>query len=163
MYAFLFCSVSLSCVSKGNVMRRSCGIILVQGNLLWSFENIVISPLDHCQSLNTLFNIVEAPFKKIVEPWCVCCMMMFNWTNKQPWIQTFWNLCGLYQDIYDWILPLNKWSGSSFILTQQSMGRNEYGISGHLHIFAFWKHTVLVRCSFFRASFLHLFKDTDSM
>ena len=23
-----------------------------------------------------------------------------------------------------------------FILTQQSMGRNEYGISGHLHIFA---------------------------
>ena len=54
--------------------------------------------------------------------------MMFNWTNKQPGIQKFWNLCGLYQDIYDWISPLNKLSGSSFILTQQSMGKNEYGI-----------------------------------
>ena len=44
------------------------------------------------------------------------------------------------------------------------MGRNEYGISGHLHIFAFLKHLmVLLRCNFFRASFLHLIKDTDSM
>ena len=34
--------------------------------------------------------------------------MMFNWTNKQPGIQKFWNLCGLFQDIYDWISPLNK-------------------------------------------------------
>ena len=45
------------------------------------------------------------------------------------------------------------------------MGRNEYGISGHLHIFAFFlKHLiVLLRCNYFRASFLHLIKDTDSM
>ena len=46
------------------------------------------------------------------------------------------------------------------------MGRNEYGISGHLHIFAFLKHLgllVLLRCNFFKASFLHLIKDTDSM
>ena len=59
---------------------------------------------------------------------------------KQPGIQKFWNVCGLYQDIYDSISPLNKRSGRPFILTQQSMGRNEYGISGHLHIFVFLKH-----------------------
>ena len=79
--------------------------------------------------LKTLFNIVEAPFEKFVELWCLCCMMMFRWTIKQPWIQKFCNLYGLYQDIYDWISPLNKRSGWPFILTQQSMGRNEYGIS----------------------------------
>ena len=39
------------------------------------------------------------------------------------------------------------------------MGRNEYGISGHLHIFAFLKHLmVLLRCNFFRASFYTLSK-----
>ena len=74
--------------------------------------------------------------------------MMFRWTIKQPGIQKFWNLCGLYQNIYDWISPLNKQSGRPFILTQQSMGRNEYGISGHLHIFAVLKHLmVLLRCN----------------
>ena len=44
------------------------------------------------------------------------------------------------------------------------MGRNEYGISGHLPIFAFLKHLMLLlRCNSFRASFLYLIKDTDSM
>ena len=44
------------------------------------------------------------------------------------------------------------------------MGRNEYGISGHLHYFACLKHImVLLRCNFFRASFVHIIKDTDSM
>ena len=38
----------------------------------------------------------------------------------------------LYQDIFDQISPLNKPSDLCFILTQQSMGRNEYGKSGHL-------------------------------
>ena len=91
--------------------------------------------------------------------WCLCCMMMFRWTNKHPGIQKFWNLCGLYQDIYDWISPLNKRSGRPFILTQQSIGRNKYGISGHLHIFALLKHLmVLLRCNF---SGLHFY--TDSM
>ena len=80
---------------------------------------------------------------------------MFRWTNKQPGIHKFWNLCGLYQDIYDRISPLNKPSGWQFILTQQCLGRNEYDISGHLHIFTF------LRRNFFRASFLHLIKDTD--
>ena len=65
--------------------------------------------------------------------------MMFRWTIKQPGIQKFWNLCGLYQDIYDCISPLNKLSGRPFILTQQSMGRNKYGISGHLQYFRFFE------------------------
>ena len=82
-------------------------------------------------------NIVEAPLKNF-ELWCLCWKMMFRWTIKQPGIQKFWNLCNLYQDIYDWISPLNKRSGRPFILTQQSMGRKEYGISGHLHIFTFF-------------------------
>ena len=43
-----------------------------------------------CMSLKTLFNIVEAPLKKLVQLWCLCCMMMFRWTNKQPGIQKFW-------------------------------------------------------------------------
>ena len=36
-----------------------------------------------------------------------------------------------------WISPLNIQSGWPFILPLQSMGGNEYGISGHLHNFAF--------------------------
>ena len=60
------------------------------------------------KTLKTLLNILEAPVKKIVELWCLCCMMMFRWTNKQSGIQWFWHLCGHYQDIYDWISPLNK-------------------------------------------------------
>ena len=38
------------------------------------------------------------------------------------------------------------------------MGENDYGISGHLHTFAFLKHL-----TFFRASFLHPITDTDSI
>ena len=70
-------------------------------------------------------------------------------------------LCGLYQDINDWISPLNKQSGRPFIRTQQSMRRNEYGISGHLHILAFLKHLmVLLRCNFFQGFTLHLISKT---
>ena len=70
--------------------------------------------------LKTLLNIVETPFKKCWTLMSVLYMMMFRWTNKQPGIQKFWNLCGHYQDIYHWVSPLNKRSGSPFILTQQS-------------------------------------------
>ena len=72
-------------------------------------------------TLNTL--TLRLHLKKF-ELWCLCCMVMFRWTNKQPRIQKFWNVCSHYQDIYDWISPLNKRSGLPFILTQQSMGRN---------------------------------------
>ena len=40
---------------------------------------------------------------KIVELWCLCCMMMFRWTIKQPGMQKFWNFCGLYQDVHVWL------------------------------------------------------------
>ena len=76
--------------------------------------------------LKELFNIVDrGSILKIVELWCLCCMMMFRWINKQLGIQKLWSLYGHYQEIYDWISPLNKRACLSFILTQQSMGRNE--------------------------------------
>ena len=39
-------------------------------------------------------------------------IMMFRRVNKQPGIQKFWNWCSRYQEIYYWISPLNKRSGS---------------------------------------------------
>ena len=48
------------------------------------------------------------------------------------------------------------------------MGENEYmvnlGHSGHLSIFTLLKHLMmLLKYNFFRASFLHLTKDTDTI
>ena len=41
---------------------------------------------------------------------------------------------------------------------------NEYGESGHLSIFTLLKHLMmLLKYNFFKASFAHLIKDTDSM
>ena len=41
---------------------------------------------------------------------------------------------------------------------------NEYGKSGQLSFFTSLKHLMmLVKCTFFRTSFLHPIKDTDSM
>ena len=58
----------------------------------------------------------------------------------------------------------NKPSGLPFILTQQSIGGNEYGKSGHLSIFTLLEHLMmLLKYNFFSVSFLHLIKDTDSM
>ena len=93
--------------------------------------------------LKTLFNIVEAWFK-IIEQQCLCYMMMFRWINKQPGIQKLWNWCSHYQDIYDWISPLNKLSDLWFILTQQSMVENEYGKSGNLSFFTYLKHLMML-------------------
>ena len=42
------------------------------------------------------------------------------------------------------------------------MGENEYDESGHLSIFSF-EELNLLKYTFFRASFLHLTEDTDSM
>ena len=44
-------------------------------------------------SLKTLINIVEAPFEKL--------LYGDVQMDQQPGIQKFWNLSGLYQDIYD--------------------------------------------------------------
>ena len=76
----------------------------------------------------------------------------------------FLNWCCHYQEIYDWILSFNKRSGLPFILTQHSMRKNEYGKSGHLSTFTLLKHLIiLLMHNFFRASLLHLIKDTGSM
>ena len=85
---------------------------------------------------------------------------MFIWINKQPGIQKIWNGCSHYKDIYHyWISPVNKSSDLWFILSQQSMGGNECGKSGRLHIFTYLKHLLMLfKCKFFRASFLHFSK-----
>ena len=89
---------------------------------------------------------------------------VFRRINKQPGMQKFWNWCNDYQEIYGWTSSFNKQSGLSFILTQQSMGGNEYGKSGHLSMFTSLKHLMmLLKCKFFRASFVHLIKGTDCM
>ena len=44
------------------------------------------------------------------------------------------------------------------------MAKKEYGESGHLSIFTLKKHLMmLLKYNFFRVSFLHIIKDTDSM
>ena len=156
---------------------KYCGEIQCQGDLKllslivlgctctwYSNQNIWLA----FDMFRTLFNIVDTWLKKKIELWCLCCTMMFRWINKQPGIQKFWNWCSHYQDIYDWISPLNKPSGRSglwFILTQQSMGQNENGKSGHLSIFTslFKAFDNAFEVHFFRASFLHVIKDTNSI
>ena len=85
--------------------------------------------------------------------------MMFRWTIKQPGIQKFLNLCGLYQDIYNWISPLNTRSGRPFILTLQSGFRAinlstiysfEFGgIVGGYGLRHMCSHCLLASCNFF--------------
>ena len=66
-------------------------------------------------------NTVEAQFKKKMNFDICVILVMSRWIYKQPGIQQFWNLCCHYQDIYDWISPLNKLQFLRFILTLQSM------------------------------------------
>ena len=93
--------------------------------------------LHHCKCKRQITDIVR--FLKI-ELYCMCCIMLFRWINKNPGTQKFFNWCGHYQDTNDWISPLNKPSGLWFVLTQQSssLWGNEYGKSGHYSIFTFW-------------------------
>ena len=83
--------------------------------------------------------------------------------NSQEY-KGFWNLWSHYQDIYDWISPLNKPSDLWFILTLQSVGRNEYGKFGHLSIFTSLKHLImLLECNFSQGFMFIKDADTDSM
>ena len=76
--------------------------------------------------------------------------MMFRKVNKQPGMQKFWNWRSHYQEIYDWISPLNKCAGSA--LNTVVYGENEYGESGHSSIFTLLKHLMmLLKYNFFRA------------
>ena len=69
--------------NTGTVRITKIYMVLQQKQSAW-----VKSHAKRLHSFLTLFNIVEAPFKKhIFELWCPCCMMMFRWTNKQPGIQ----------------------------------------------------------------------------
>ena len=54
--------------------------------------------------------------------WCQCCRWCSH-INKQPEIQKFWNLCGCYKDIYDWISPLMVYSNtdSNLYMGESSM------------------------------------------
>ena len=44
------------------------------------------SELELVLVLKTLFNIVDARFKKLQ---CLCCVIIFRWTHKQPGVQKF--------------------------------------------------------------------------
>ena len=116
--------------------------------------------------LKTLFNIVEAPLKnfdvsyKLKKHFDVCVV----WSCSDGSINS--RECKSFEidavTIYDWMSSFNKQSGLPFTLIQQSMGKK--GKSGHLSIFTYLKHLVmLLKYKFFRASFLHPIKDTDSM
>ena len=107
---------------------------------------------------------MEAPFENIVELWCPCCMMMFRWTNKQPGPQMFRNICGHCQNIYDWMSPLNKRPGLPFILNTAVYGgkRLRY-ICSFVYFHFFETLNGAFEVHLFRASFLHLIKDTGSM
>ena len=84
-------------------------------------------------------------------------MMMFRWSNKQPGIQKIRNLCGHYQDIYDWKSPLNKRSGLPF-------NTAVYGESlVYFHIFEALNGTFEVQFFFLQVFILYLIKDTYSM
>ena len=114
--------------------------------------------------LKTLFNIVEAPFKKLLNfDVCVVWWCSDGPLNSQEYKSFEIYVVSIKISMTEYHL-LNKRSGRPFILTQQSIGRNEYGISGHLHIFCFFEAlNGAFEVQFFRASFLHRIKDTDSM
>ena len=124
---------------------------------------------NHKLNLKTLVNLVEALFFKIVELWCLCCMMMFRWTkaiNGQDYKSFEIYVVTIKIRIDDWISPLNKRSGFWFILTQQSMGGNEHGTCKlQSSIFTSLKHLMmLLKCTFSGLHFYTLSKtvDTDS-
>ena len=131
---------------------------------------------DHCSSLTlldwnwvclkTLFNTVETGFKTLLNLRCLCCIMMFSWINSQEWksfeIDAVTSKISM-TEYHHWI---NRQTYGLFLHSSLlGYGGKEYGIkSGHLCIFTSLKHLViLLKCSLFRASFLHLIKDTDSM
>ena len=85
-------------------------------------------------------DIVEAPLNYFLN-FDVCVVWWYSDgpINSQEY-KSFWNLCGLYQDIYDWISPLNKRSGRPFYSNTAVYGEKWvcYFWSLVLHIFAFF-------------------------
>ena len=54
---------------------------------------------------------------------------LFRKVNKQPGMQKLWNWCPPFQEIYDWISPLNKRAGSAYISNTVVYGENEYMVN----------------------------------
>ena len=104
----------------------------------WKYMYNVLRKSD-VTTLKTLFNIVEAPLKKLLN-FDVCVVW---WCSDGPINSQEYKSFEIYAvsikismtEYHHWI---NGLSDHLFYL-QQSMGRNEYGISGHLHIFAFFE------------------------
>ena len=83
--------------------------------------------------------------------------MMFRWINSQGHKSFEIDVVTIKKSMTDCMYH--------HLITQQSMGRNEYGKSGHLSILTLLKHLMMMVLKYIliRASFLHLIKDTDSM
>ena len=80
--------------------------------------------------------------------------MMFRWTIKQPRTHRFWNVCCLYQDIYDWIYSNTAVYGEKWVVV--------FVVTCiYFRFFEALNGAFKVQF-FFRASFLHI-SDTDSM
>ena len=117
-------------------------------------------------SLKALFNMEDLWGKNFeLHVWCLSCILMLRRVNKQPWIHIYWNLCCYYQDIYDWISPFNKPSGSWFILALYSLWGKlvwHFWSFAYFHFFGALKK--LFELQFLSgALFSHPVKDTDSM
>ena len=81
---------------------------------------------------------------------------MFRKVNKQPGMQKFPQLMSHYQEIYDWILPLNKLAGQRIYSNTVVYGGNEYMVIWSLVYFhSFEALKMLLKYNFFEGSFLH--------
>ena len=104
--------------------------------------------------LKTLFNIVEAPFKLFLNfDVCVVWWCSDEQINSQEYSSfEIYAVTIKIPTLYDWISPLNKWSGSPFIQTQQSMAKWVTFLS----IFTSLKHLmVILRCNVFQGFILY--------
>ena len=119
--------------------------------------------LNYAKMLKTLFNTVEDRLKKLLN----FEVSGVRWRSDGSRYSQEYKSFEIYAatitismtEYHHWI---NCQAYGSF-LTQQSMGENEYDKSGHLyfHFFEALNDAFEVQF-FFRASFLHLTKDTDS-
>ena len=91
---------------------------------LLSTDNRYIKQLLH-KLLQDIVCYCGGLIKKVGELWCVCCIIMFIWINKQPGIQKFNNSWLHYQYIYDWTSPFNLPQFLSWFITLQFMWGNE--------------------------------------
>ena len=106
--------------------------------------------------LQTLFNIVEDRFKKIVELWCS--EGSINSHECKSFEIDAVTIKKSMIEYYHWINDL------AHHLFEHSSGKWVHGESGHLSIFTVLKHLMmLLKYNVFRASFLHITRNNDSM